>query len=190
MSDYKAIASSVEMTNQAVIVDCLRRIGITPEFNVVAQQKWSRHNRQLAIVIRQNQLPEKLRGFGDVGLDLQGGKYVVVTCGAEDSRYIDGEKRAELATAIMQKERISREAAMKKAVEQQPDGKYSRDLEDFLSQIPTGYALRKRMFDIKRKCPSVQFSEPSGEASDPRAWMVTGSVSASDLKRMGIAVPN
>jgi hypothetical protein len=180
MSDYKAIVSSIDIVDRALVARCLGDLGIRAEFDVVAKQRWSSHNRQVDICIRQNQLPEHLRGFGDVGLINRGGKFVFLGCSESDSSFMDRDARERLRMSGMSE---------RDAVRQQPDGKFAADMREFFSQVENGYAMKELQQQIAAEAPSVEFQAATGKAGDPRAWMVRGSVTAADLRRMGVEVP-
>jgi len=180
MSDYKAVSSKVDITDRNLVARCLGQLGIRAEFDVVARQRWSHHNRQVDICIRQEQLPEHLRGFGDVGLIQRGGKFVFLGCSEGDSSFMDRDVRAKLTRGGMSE---------RDAVRQQPDGKFARDMEEFFVKVENGYVANQRVEAIKRMCPGAHVSAPSGKADDPRAWMIRVSVPASDLRRLGVDVP-
>jgi len=179
MSDYKVIATTIDMTEQELVVKALEAMFGRCEHNVVAQQRWSHHNRQVDICVRQNQLPENLRGFGDVGFVQQGGKFVPLGCSEHDSAYMDRDKRAALVRGGMSE---------RDALRAQPDGKFSTELTALLQKAETGYALFKKVRDIKKKCPSATFSVVTGIKGDDMAWKIRGGVDADDLARAGVRI--
>jgi hypothetical protein len=179
MSDYKVVATTVEMTERALIIKALESMLGKVEENVVAKQRWESHNREVDICIRQSQLPDHLKGFGDVGLVQRGGKFEFLGCSESDSSYMDRDKRSALVAGGM---------SAQDAIRAQPDGKFTADLNEMFQKVENGYALFKKVRDIKRKCPSSTFSVVSGVKGDNMAWKIRGSVSASDLARAGIRV--
>ena len=180
MSDYKAVKTEVELTEEALVTEALGVMGIQVEKNVVAKQRWEHHNRKVDICIRQGNLPANLQGFGDVGFVKRGNAYEPLGCSEQDSAYMDRDKRREMMSGGMSKQQA--EAA-------QPDGKFTQDLMGLFKKVENGYAILKTKRDIKRVAPSAQFARATGKKGDDMAWMVRGELSASDLKRLGIQVP-
>src|ERR1035437_5190993 len=100
MSDYKEIETQIELTQKETLIAALDAIcgGIANiEENVVAKNKW-RHEKQLAICVRQNDLPDYLQGYGDIGFELKNGKYVPIGISQSDSNLIDSAKSLESGT--------------------------------------------------------------------------------------------
>jgi len=180
MSDYKVVATNIELVDQECLIQALETMFGSVEQNVVAQQRWEYHNRKVDICIRQEQLPEELQGFGDVGLIKQGDKFVFLGVSDQDSSYMDRDKRRELEQQGMSRE---------EAAQVQPNGKFAQDMNEYFKKLENGYEAFNFAKQIKAKCPTVKFGAPTGSAHDDRAWMLRGEVSASDLARLGIAVP-
>lgn len=174
MSDYKVVATTVELTEQTLIIQALEAMFGKVEQNVVAKQRWSSHNRQVDICIRQGQLPDNLRGFGDVGLVQRGGKFVFLGCSENDSSFMDRDKRDALVRGGV---------TQRDALRAQPDGKFTQDLNNMFQKVENGYALFKKVRDIKKKCPSATFSVVTGIKGDDMAWKIRGSVDADDLAK-------
>lgn len=180
MSDYKVVATDIEIVDRECLIKALEAMFGSVEENVMAQQRWSNHNRTVDICIRQSQLPEELQGFGDVGLIQRGGKYVFLGVSDHDSSYMDRDKRA----AMMRAGKSERQA-----LQEQPDGTFSAKMNEYFKTLENGYEEFNFAKQIQKKCPSAQFGQVSGKANDSRAWMMRGSVTAADLARLGIAVP-
>ena len=179
MSDYKAIKTDIECTEATLVVEALKEMGIVAELNVVARQRWKFHNRQVDICIRQDSLPENLRGFGDVGFVKRGNKFEFLGCSEHDSGYMDRDKRQQLMEKGM---------SDRNALAAQPDGKFTAELTAFSGKIACGHAAMKVKRDILKVAPGTQFSRPTGVKGDSRAWMQRGAVKASDLAKLGINV--
>ena len=182
MSDYKVVASDISITDKVCLIKALEEIFGSVQENAMAEQvRWPQHNRVIDIVIKRAQLPADLQDFGDVGFQLGAdGKYQYVTCAANDSGYFDPAKQAEL---------VRNGTSPADAQKAYPPGKFAADLLNHLKQVEIPYEVFSFAADIKKKCPGATFSEVGGEATDAMAWMMRGSVSASDLAKLGITVP-
>jgi hypothetical protein len=178
MSAFKVVSGDVDLTNEACILQTLEAMGLSVEHNTVCKQRWSFENMPAELVVRQNQLPEYVQGFGDLGLILKDGKYQFLACSEHDSAYMDRDKRS----ALMQQGVSSQEA-----LQQQPNGRFQQDQAEFMKVIENGYALFELANSIKKKCPSAVIQSPTGVEGQSSAWMMAGSISKTDKARLAAA---
>jgi len=156
MSDYKEVETQVELTNQEQLIEALETVmpGIQIQTDVVATNRWQ-HKHQLAIVVAQDQLPEPLQGFGDLGFTLKNGKFVPIGCQPDESHYIDNDKGQEVGTFV------NLQNSMFKDVE-------------------NTYALLGEVRSIAQRVPGVQFGsvEHVDDAEDQNAMGVRVTIPA------------
>jgi len=179
MSAYKVVTGDVALIDQNCIIQVLEAMGMQVQTNAICEQRWTNHNQRADLVVKQRELPEYLQGFGDLGLIKTDGKYAFLTISEQDSWYIDSSKRRELRQKGMNAE---------EANDVQPDGKFQKDQAEFLHVIETGYAGLELAQSILERCDGATFDAPTGVEGNSNAWMMQGSVSASDLQKMGVTV--
>jgi hypothetical protein len=179
MSAYKVVSGNVAITSADLILRTLETMGFNVQQNAMCEQRWSGHNQEADFVVKQNELPEYLQGFGDLGLVKTGDRYSFLAISKEDSHYIDNSKVSDLVAQGM---------SMEEARRQQPTGKFQRDQAEFLQNIETGYSMFETVQSIQEKCQDAQFESPTGVEGEETSWMTRGSVTKRDLSQLGVTV--
>ena len=162
MSGYKEVEINMVIDNQERLVSVLERVlGAQVEQNVTIKQRWG-HPTTVAIAIRQEQLPEELRGFGDIGLNLKNGKFVWLSVSEYDANGYLGEGFFEKITAWQQDVQDGYAATTFKE-----DGVAA-------SIAPRGTVIGQ---------PEM------GMVDGKNCWSLTGVMTEASLAQMGIQVP-
>lgn len=165
MSDYKVVESEVNMNNKQRLVSCLEAVlGAQVELNSSVSNRWG-HPTRVDIAIRQDQLPDHVRGFGDIGLKLSNGKFNWVTVTEHDAQLID-RTGALFANINVWQQEVENAYAATTFFEEQAS-----------SIIPAG---------VRLGTPKA-INDPTGEVNN--AWGIPFEVDAETLRRMGVQVP-
>jgi len=182
MSDHKAVYGDTELKDEASLIEALENMFGSVEKNTILQHsKWSFENKHVDICIRSEQLPEYVRGIGDVGFIRDAdGKFSFTGCSEADSHYFDVDKQKKLMADGMTAEEA------KKAY---PVGTYANVLNGYVKNIENQYAGVVLKKAIKAKCPGAMISKPTGIVGNPNAIQMRGSCTAADLERLGVKLP-
>ena len=181
MSAYKVVTGDIKLTNEALVLQTLEQMGFNVQQDAMCNQRWHWESRKADMVITQDQLPEYLQGFGDLGIILVDGEYAFLGCSEKDSHYMDKSKRDKL-----QSQGISYEEAK----EQQPTGRFQQDQAEFMKAIENGYAIFESVQKVQEVCSSSNFASPTGVDGDSSAWMVEGDISREDYTRISAVAAN
>jgi hypothetical protein len=176
MSDYKVVESQVNMNNKQRVVTCVEDVlGASVKLGATITNVWS-HTKRVDIAIAQSQLPENLRGFGDIGLVLQNGKFNWVSISEGDARLIDSQN--------------SRGGRGENTAQT-----FFQQITEWQQEVENAYAARE-FFDeqassivpagVRLGMPKA-ITDPTGEVNN--AWGIPAEVDEDTLRRMGIQVP-
>ena len=167
MSDAVTIDCAVEMANEDILIRVLEGIfDHVPklEWDTVAVNKWG-HKNKLSIVIRENQLPDYLKGYGDIGFDLKDGKFVPVGISEQDSHYIDSNKGLE-------------------------NGTFAAQMNGMWGEVQNSYMAETVTAGLRAKFPGIKVERPSRvSGKDPNAMGCRIKCDSDTLARAGIKVP-
>lgn len=182
MSDHKAVYGDTALKDEACLIEALENMFGSVERNTTLKHsKWSFENIHVDICIRSEQLPEYVRGIGDVGfIRDKTGKFSFTGCSAEDSHYFDQDKQRKLRAEGMTPE---------EAEKAYPIGTYANVLNGYVKNVENQYAGVVLKKAIQAKCPGAIISKPTGVVGNHNAIQMRGSCTASDLARLGIKLP-
>jgi hypothetical protein len=165
MSDYKEIETQIELTQKETLMAALDAIcnGIMIEENAIATNKWS-HNRQMAITMRQANLPDYLQGYGDIGFELKNGKYVPIGISQADSHYVDRAKGLE-------------------------EGTFANIMNGFFGEVENAYALIDTATQVMAKGVNIGPVQRIDDQEDPNALGMRLEIEDAVLARLGVNLP-
>jgi len=170
MSDYKEIETQVVIADREILIQVLsivvgacaqgQEVDATISENVSVTNMFN-HTHNVTMAIREEQLPEHLRGYGDIGIVEKNGKFVFLAIRPDESAYVDRRKGWEVGT-------------------------FAAETEKFLHEVENAYGCLEGALKIQARCPGMTLGTVQGiaDGEDAGAWGIAFSIPDEAVQRL------